>query len=240
MIKKIAMAVAGLALVGSAFAQNLPKFGMEGGAQTTPLGTIRVPYTTVVNYFGYVKPGSTPDGTENGKKMYYLYLWVPIVAPEIGIRMVSPWKAAYGKPDVKKGDFVAPDWAEGEKDTKNYFDTWVSLERSTIVAEADITSAKVKSAQWFKYGNNDDDSELPAQPSGSKYNSTLRVVSTPSDPLKALTRGLYRIGFTTYKVGEVQGSFFAQVGAPIKIPGTVLGKDVDAVGKEAVAGASKK
>jgi hypothetical protein len=34
--------------------------------------------------------------------------------------------------------------------------------------------------------------------------------------------GLYRIGFTTYKTGEVQGSFLAQMGAPIKLPGVLV------------------
>jgi len=54
--------------------------------------------------------------------------------------------------------------------------------------------------------------------------------------LKALTVGLYRIGFTTYKVGEVQGSFLAQVGAPVKLPGVFIAKDpqslVDAMNKK--------
>ncbi|OHD14925.1 MAG: hypothetical protein A2Z96_00950 [Spirochaetes bacterium GWB1_48_6] len=72
---------------------------------------------------------------------------------------------------------------------------------------------------------------MPAQPSGSKYNSVLRVVSEPSDPLKALVRGLYRIGFTTYKVGEVQGTFLAQIGAPIKIPGVQVSKTLEGLAK---------
>ncbi|MEZ4739983.1 MAG: LipL32 family surface lipoprotein [Flavobacteriales bacterium] len=40
--------------------------------------------------------------------------------------------------------------------------------------------------------------------------------------MKALTMGLYRIGFTTYKKGEVRGSFLAQVGAPVKLPGSAI------------------
>ena len=60
---------------------------------------------------------------------------------------------------------------------------------------------------------------MPAQPSGSKYNSLMRITSDTSNPTKSLVMGLYRIGFTTYKTGEVQGSFLAQMGAPIKLPG---------------------
>jgi hypothetical protein len=55
----------------------------------------------------------------------------------------------------------------------------------------------------------------------------MRVTSDVSDPLKALTMGLYRIGFTTYKKGEVQGSFLAQVGAPVKLPGSAISATLD-------------
>ncbi len=70
---------------------------------------------------------------------------------------------------------------------------------------------------------------MPAQPSGSKYNSLMRVTSETSDPLKSLVVGLYRIGFTTYKTGEVQGGFLAQVGAPVKLPGVKIAKDLNAL-----------
>jgi hypothetical protein len=59
----------------------------------------------------------------------------------------------------------------------------------------------------------------------------MRVTSEVSNPLKALTIGLYRIGFTTYKTGEVQGSFLAQVGAPVDIPGIVIATDLDGLVK---------
>lgn len=39
--------------------------------------------------------------------------------------------------------------------------------------------------------------------------------------------GLYRIGFTTYKKGEVQGSFLAQVGAPLKLPGSAISATIE-------------
>ena len=39
--------------------------------------------------------------------------------------------------------------------------------------------------------------------------------------------GLYRIGFTTYKVGEVNGGFLAQIGAPVKLPGVIVAESLD-------------
>lgn len=54
-------------------------------------------------------------------------------------------------------------------------------------------------ATWTTLKKNDDSSEMPKQPSGRKYNSLLRYKSKIGDPLKALTIGLYRIGFTSYK-----------------------------------------
>jgi len=171
-----------------------------------------------ISYFGYIAPGSKPDEVVGGKKMYYLYLWVPVVAPEIGVRMISPVKGL-AKPE--KGDFVDPKFA-ANAETSDYFDTWVRLERCTAAINPEDISKPCGS--WSKYGENDDSGELPAQPSGSKYNSLMRITSVPSQPLKALVRGMYRIGFTTYKVGEVKGSFLAQVGAPVKLPGTAIAR----------------
>ena len=48
------------------------------------------------------------------------------------------------------------------------------------------------------------------------------MVVSSANPTKSLVMGLYRIGFTTYKKGEVNGSFLAQVGAPIKLPGVKI------------------
>ncbi|MBL0072959.1 MAG: hypothetical protein IPP34_14610 [Bacteroidetes bacterium] len=76
---------------------------------------------------------------------------------------------------------------------------------------------------------------MPAQPSGSKYNSLMRVTSETSDPLKSLTMGLYRVGFTTFKTGEVQGSFLAQVGAPVKLPGVKISSNMEALMNEVMA-----
>jgi len=219
----VAIIAAIVSLAGCA-TTGLPTFGAEIGSQANPLpggDPIRIPYNSLISYYGAIEPGQAPDEVVGGKKMYYLYVWVPLVAPEIGVRMVSPVPEGM---QPAEADFVAPGFAAADK--ASYFDPWITVERSaTAINPADIVGAK--SGKWMRYGTNDDSSELPPLPNGSKYNSLLRLVSEPSDPLKALVRGVYRIGFTTFKVGEVKGTFLAQIGAPIAIPGVVVAKSLD-------------
>ncbi len=199
--------------------QKLEKFGADLAKKSIMGKEIRIPYTDMISYYGFVKPGSQPDEIRNGKKMYYLYVWIPVAAPEIGIRMISPVPDSV-KPSEK--DFVSADYTANSGDTKSYFDTWVTLERAAgIMSMSDIAS-KAKTAKWVTIESNDDSSELPAQPSGNKYNSLMRITSNISDPEKSLVMGLYRVGFTTYKTGEVEGSFLAQIGAPVKLPGIAV------------------
>jgi hypothetical protein len=202
---------------------KLDKFGADMGKKTVMGKEIRAPYSDVLSYYGYVKPGGAPDETRDGKKYYYLYIWIPAAAPEIGVRMASPVPS---KMSPGKEDFVSPDYL-ASTDKTNYFDTWITLERADGVTSAADIAAKGKSAKWDSYGSNDDSGEMPAQPSGSKYNSLMRIASETSNPKKALVVGLYRVGFTTFKTGEVQGSFIAQVGAPIKLPGVAMAKTID-------------
>jgi Surface lipoprotein of Spirochaetales order len=209
-------------------AQKLPKFGADLGQKTVMGKEIRVPYTDMITYFGYVKPGSAPDEMKDGKKMYYVYVWVPAVAPEIGVRMISP---VPDKMAPEKTDIVASDYTPNTSDRTNYFDTWISFERAVDVTSSSDIATKGKSSKWVSYGNNDDSGELHAQPSGNKYNSVLRIISETSNPTKSLVMGLYRIGFTTYKVGEVQGSFLAQIGAPVKLPGVKIAKTLEEISK---------
>ena len=89
-----------------------------------------------------------------------------------------------------------------------------------------------KNAKWITLASNDDSSEMPKQPNGNSYNSLLRYKSEVSNPAKALTVGLYRIRFTTYKTGEVKGTFLAEVAAPIKLPGVVMAKTIEELQRE--------
>ncbi len=211
-------ALATLSVSTGCATSGLSSFGADLGKQSMMGQEVRPPYTSVVSYYGHVQPGAAPDEVREGKNMFYLYTWVPAVAPEIGVRMLSPVKGL-AKPGEK--DFVASAFASNA-DSADYFDTWVRVERCvTAVNEADITKP---CTQWTTYGENDDSSELPAQPSGSKYNSVLRITSETSNPMKALVRGMYRIVFTTYKPGDVKGTFLAQVGAPVELPGTAIAR----------------
>ncbi len=216
MKKNVLAGVLCLALGMSATAQKLDKFGADLAKKSVMGKEIRVPYTDMTSYFGFIKPGSKPDEVKNGKKMYYIYVWIPVAAPEIGIRMISP-VPENNKPTDK--DYISPDFTANAADTKSFFDTWVTFERAEGILKIEDVAAKAKTAKWTTIETNDDSSEMPAQPSGSKYNSLMRITSDTSNPTKSLVMGLYRIGFTTYKTGEVQGSFLAQLGAPIKLPG---------------------
>ncbi len=209
-------------------AQKLDKFGADLGKKSVMGKEVRVPYTDVISYYGYIAQGAKPDEMRDGKKFYYLYLWIPVAAPEVGVRMISP---VPDKMAPEEGDFKSPDYDKNVSDKTNYFDTWITLEKASGITSIEEISAKASGAKWNTYEQNDDSGEMPAQPSGSKYNSLMRITSSTSDPLKSLTIGLYRIGFTTYKVGEVQGSFLAQVGAPVKIPGVMIAKDVETLVK---------
>lgn len=203
----------------TAFSQKLDKFGADLGKKSVLGKEIRLPYTDVTNYFGYIKPGAAPDEVKNGKKMYYLYVWIPVAAPEIGIRMISP------APDNIKTtakDYISPDYTANASDKTNFFDTWISFERADGIFKLEDVASKAKTAKWTSIETNDDSSEMPAQPSGNKYNSLMRITSEVSNPTKSLVVGLYRIGFTTYKTGEVQGSFLAQLAAPINLPGVAV------------------
>ncbi len=216
------------AIAISANAQKLDKFGMDAGKKEVMGKEVRVPYTDVISYYGYIKPGAAPDEVKDGKKMYYLYVWIPAVAPEIGIRMASPVPAKMAPAGT---DFVGVDYTANAADKTNYFDTWIVLEKAEgITSTANISNGKT--AKWNKIDSNDDSGEMPAQPSGSNYNSLMRITSQASDPLKALTVGLYRVGFTTYKTGEVQGSFVAQIAAPVKLPGVGVANNLEDLKKQ--------
>ncbi len=203
--------------------KGLPKFGADMGKKNVMGQEVRVPYTSLISYYGYVKPGTAADATVNEKKMYYLYIWIPVAAPEIGVRMASPIPT-----DMKPSgtDFFSAVYTENSAERTTYFDTWIALEKADGILKSEEISSKAASATWNMYDQNDDSGEMPKQPSGSSFNSLLRITSEVNNPLKALTVGLYRIGFTTYKTGEVQGSFVAQVGAPVDIPGIVIAQDL--------------
>ncbi len=219
MKKNVLVAITCLSFAVTANAQKLDKFGADLAKKSVMGKEIRVPYTEMSSYFGFIKPGAAPDEVVNGKKMYYVYVWIPIAAPELGVRMISPVPEGM-KPGEK--DIVSADFTANAADTKSFFDTWITFERAESILKVEDIKSKIKTTKWISIETNDDSSEMPAQPSGSKYNSLMRITSDTANPTKSLVMGLYRIGFTTYKKGEVNGSFLAQVGAPIKLPGVKI------------------
>ncbi len=216
-LKVSVFAVVALLTISNINAQKLKSFGSSIEKKIGPV-TKKIPYTDVVSYLGHAAL-NTEDEVRDGKKFYYIYVWIPAVAPELGLRMMSPAKKVKVKNPIKGKTYDA------NADGKDYFDTYITLERSDIFAKENIKNAA--NASWHTLAKNDDSGEMPKQPSGSSYNSLLRYKSEVGDPVKALTRGLYRIGFTTYKKGEVKGTFLAQIGSPIKLPGVVMAKTID-------------
>ncbi len=205
-------------------AQDLPTFDADLGKKTVFGHEVRIPYTDVRSYFGFIKPGMVADEERGGKKYFYLYLWIPAAIPELGIRMVSPVPKDLSP---EKLDYVMDEYKENSTDHSSYFDTWICLDKSDVFFNDSNFVENVKNAKWTTMAQNDDSGELPKQPSGNKYNSLMRISSNTSSPEKSLVKGLYRIGFTTYKTGDVKGSFIAQIGAVIKIPGTVITKSIE-------------
>lgn len=209
--------IAVVTLIVAVSAQKLDKFGSSTEKKIGPK-TIRVPYTSMVSYLGYADIGSE-DEIREGKKFSYIYCFIPLAAPELGVRMISP----VGKNEPS--DAIKATNYEANKAMTDCFDTYITLERClTILKAEDVTSENVKKGEWFTLEKNDDSGEMPKNCNGSSYNSLLRYQSKMGDPKGALTVGLYRIGFTTYKTGEVKGTFLAQVAAPIDIPGIVTGR----------------
>ena len=202
---------------GAVNAQKLKSFGSSIEIKAGPVKK-KVPYLDVISYLGHASPG-TENEVKDGKKFYYIYLWIPAIAPEIGLRMISPAGDAKTKNPIMGAGY------EENKDSKEFFDTYITLERSSVFTKEGIAGSS--DATWTTLARNDDSGEMPKQPSGRKYNSLLRYQSEVNDPLKALTVGLYRIGFTSYKKGEVNGTFLAQVGSPVKLPGVVMSNTID-------------
>lgn len=140
--------------------------------------------------------------------------------------MVSP----VGKNKIKKA--IKSSIFDANASSKGYFGTYITLEPSSILTKSNISEDAVKNAKWTVLERNDDSGEMPKQPIGRKYNSLLRYKSQVGDSLIALTAGLYRIGFTTYKKGEVKGIFIAQVAAPVKLPDVVMAKTISDLKKQ--------
>lgn len=209
------------------FHANAQKIGTFGSSVTESAGpaTFHIPYHDVISYLGYVKEG-TEDETRDGKKFYYLYVWIPAYAPELGVRMMSPAN------NVKVTNPIVSKAYEENKSSKDFFDTYITLEKSDIFDPSDVTNENVKNATWIILDSNDDSHEMPKQPNHKRYNSLLRYGNLTGSADEALIVGLYRIGFTSYKKGDVKGTFLAQIGSPVKLDGVAIAKTIDELRKQ--------
>jgi len=183
--------------------------------------TVQAPYSSQTDYYGYVSADVKPDGKYKGKDAYYLYFWVPAVIDEVGVAMYSPANKA-----PKEGDFKSANFDnQYAADSESFFDTFIALEKMDIFDPAKI---KEGGSVISELATNDDSSEMPKNPADQSYNSLLRHQSEVSNPLKALTRGVYRIVFTSFR-GDIEGSFIAQVGT--NIPGVVIASSLEELDK---------
>lgn len=204
-----------LTFLTSGCAARLAQFGATPDAAA--------PYQEVASYYGYVAPGTQPDETRQNRKTYYVYVWLPSGVPELGVRVVSPTKDL---PQAEGQMFRQTDYT-GNADGKEFFDPAVLLERCTTINNPREIGQTC--AAWARLGENDDSNELPDQPSGRKTNALLRVTSNNADANHALMRGLYRVGLSDAKRGEVNGTYLLQLGTPVQLSGIAIGRTLDEV-----------
>jgi hypothetical protein len=173
---------------------------------------VSVPYANTVNYFGYIDKDVPADAVINNKDAYFIYVWIPSAVDELGVRMISPVGDLASPED---GDFVQQNFENKVKSGDDtWFDTWLRVERMDVIDPKNIKQA-AKAIQVLD--EDDDGDDTYEEKRHSQYNSLVRIKTELGSPTKALVRGLYRIALTTYKPGEVEGSFVTTVGS--NIPG---------------------
>lgn len=198
-------------IVVSSTGQRLERFGAETGMEERNGIVHRSGYSGLVNYYGYIKHGASPDDMRNGKPVFYLYFYLNDTLPEIGVRLITP------VPEVvfpDKGDIVSENYLQNENEKSGTFNSWIILERAySIKSFADIAT-KLDKTGWLRLDQNDDADELL-----NKTNSLLRIKATDK---QFIPPGLYRVGISTLKNDEVKGGFLLQLGATIALPGVKL------------------
>lgn len=223
-------------LFGPSCSATLGSFGGDLGRETSPLGSVRIPYADLVGYFGYAQPGAPPDEVRGTQKAFYVYLWLPRAVPELGARMISPVPSSI-KPTPR--DIVDTAFRQKSmEDAASFFDPWIRIERCPTAASPEDTAKPC--GQWVVLGDNDDAEELPALPTGVHGNALLRITSVNDDPLKSVGRGLYRIAFGTTKSGDIKGTYLLQIGVPIELRGLTMARSLAELQKVLSSGVTKQ
>ena len=194
-----------LALVGchamNPFAADLGRTNVNGKEA-------RPPYLSLFGYFGYLEPGAAQAPAAEGQNC--VYFWLPQSTPELGVRLASG-RPGQIRPDSSR-DVVESAYAAHKSDGAS-FDPAIEVQRCLTALE--LADVPKPCAQWVALGDNDDSPEMPADPDGKRINSLVRIGTHPEDPLKSLTRGLYRVNIRAAKNTTAQGTFLLQLGAPV-------------------------
>ncbi len=197
-------------------AQKLKKFKSTIVKKIGPK-EINIPYTDMTSYLEYVD-GNNEDEVVEGLKNYYVYIWIPVAANEIGVRMKSP----VGKTKIKNA--ITSALYQKNAASKDVLDQFISLQRSDIKNPENMNEDSIKNANWTEMHPNAMDGDLTDDDDTTEE---ARFVSKTDDPFNVLSRGLYRISFQTYNHDGVKGTFLGQIGFPVKIPGIVISRSIE-------------
>lgn len=178
---------------------------------------INLPYTNITSYLEYVD-GTNEDEIAEDLKNYYVYIWIPVAANEIGVRMKSP----VGKTKVKNA--IISDAYQKNMKSKDVLDQFISFQRSTIKNPENVDQLGIKNTTWTTMHPNAMDTGLTDNDDTTEES---RFISKTDDPLNVLSRGLYRVSFRTYNHDGTKGTFLGQIGFPVKIPGIIVARDID-------------
>ncbi|MBN1960945.1 MAG: hypothetical protein JW841_08360 [Deltaproteobacteria bacterium] len=224
-----------LLLILSNCSRNLDTFQADLGRETSPFGEIRLPYADIYGYFGFAKPTNDnsqnqldPKTTLTEARAFYVYLWLPQALPELGLRLISPVpKSIEPSPRDAGDDNFEQNYYQ---DPKSFFDAWMRIERCPTIAMPEVVNNQ-QCSQWVKLAENDDSKEMPDLPNGIYGNCLMRVASINDDPLKSISRGLYRIAIGADKNNKLFGSFLLQVGAPVELNGLAMARSTEELHK---------
>jgi len=197
-------------------AQKLKKFKSTITKKIGPK-EINIPYIYMTSYLEYVD-GSNEDEIAEDLKNYYVYIWIPVAANEIGVRMKSP----VGKTKVKNA--ITSDAYQKNMRSKDALDQFISFQRSTIKNPENVDQDGIKNTTWTTMHPNAMDSDLTDNDDTTEES---RFISKTDDPLNVLSRGLYRVSFRTYNHDGTKGTFLGQIGFPVKIPGIIVARNID-------------
>lgn len=184
----------------------------------------RPPYMSVFSYYGYL--GEAGRERSDAQPSSSLYFWLPTSSPELGVRFLSKVQAS-ARPDA--GRDVVEGAYQAHRGDPAFFDPAIEVQRCLTVL--DVSDVAKPCAQWMALGNNDDSVEMPPNPEGKLTNSLVRIGTHPDDPLKSLTRGLYRVNVRAAKKTLCGGTFLLQLGAPVLLDQVVMARDTAALGQ---------